>query len=417
MIRSPRGTNDILPAEISKWHYLESAIRKVTTQFGYSEIRTPIFESTEVFARSIGDSSDIVNKEMYTFLDRGENSITLRPEMTAALVRACIQNSLANRGELERLWYYGPFFRYERPQKGRFRQFHQFGAECLSSPNPEADAEVILLAHSLISDLGINDYLLNINSLGNNASRDRYRDSLVEYFSKYKNDLSEDSLRRLTTNPLRILDSKDIKDNEIIEDAPQIIDSLDDESKKHFDYVINLLESVNVAYNVSSKLVRGLDYYSHTVFEFQSSALGSQDSFGGGGRYDGLFEQLGGKFTPAVGFALGVERVLLILDSLNKSEKENKIDIQIIIGDERYINSGFNISNVLRKHGLNVLIDIQRKSFKSQMKDANKNNANYVIILAEREMNDNAVVFKNMLSGEQQTIATDKIDTIKNFIK
>ncbi|MEZ4723181.1 MAG: histidine--tRNA ligase [Candidatus Kapaibacterium sp.] len=417
MIRSPRGTNDILPAEISKWHYLESAIRKVTTQFGYSEIRTPIFESTEVFARSIGDSSDIVNKEMYTFFDRGENSITLRPEMTAALVRACIQNSLANRGELERLWYYGPFFRYERPQKGRFRQFHQFGAECLSSPNPEADAEVILLAHSLISDLGINDYLLNINSLGNNASRDRYRDSLVEYFSKYKNDLSEDSLRRLTTNPLRILDSKDIKDNKIIEDAPQIIDSLDDESKKHFDYVINLLESVNVAYNVSSKLVRGLDYYSHTVFEFQSSALGSQDSFGGGGRYDGLFEQLGGKFTPAVGFALGVERVLLILDSLNKSEKENKIDIQIIIGDERYINSGFNISNVLRKQGLNVLIDIQRKSFKSQMKDANKNNANYVIILAEREMNDNAVVFKNMLSGEQQTIATDKIDTIKNFIK
>lgn len=417
MIRSPRGTNDILPAEISKWHYLESAIRKVTTQFGYSEIRTPIFESTEVFARSIGDSSDIVNKEMYTFLDRGENSITLRPEMTAALVRACIQNSLANRGELERLWYYGPFFRYERPQKGRFRQFHQFGAECLSSPNPEADAEVILLAHSLISDLGINDYLLNINSLGNNASRVRYRDSLVEYFSKYKNDLSEDSLRRLTTNPLRILDSKDIKDNEIIEDAPQIIDSLDDESKKHFDYVINLLESVNVAYNVSSKLVRGLDYYSHTVFEFQSSALGSQDSFGGGGRYDGLFEQLGGKFTPAVGFALGVERLLLILDSLNKSEKENKIDIQIIIGDERYINSGFNISNVLRKQGLNVLIDIQRKSFKSQMKDANKNNANYVIILAEREMNDNAVVFKNMLSGEQQTIATDKIDTIKNFIK
>ncbi|MCB0702023.1 MAG: histidine--tRNA ligase [Ignavibacteriae bacterium] len=417
MIRSPRGTNDILPAEISKWHYLESAIRKVTTQFGYSEIRTPIFESTEVFARSIGDSSDIVNKEMYTFFDRGENSITLRPEMTAALVRACIQNSLANRGELERLWYYGPFFRYERPQKGRFRQFHQFGAECLSSPNPEADAEVILLAHSLISDLGINDYLLNINSLGNNASRDRYRDSLVEYFSKYKNDLSEDSLRRLTTNPLRILDSKDIKDNKIIEDAPQIIDSLDDESKKHFDYVINLLESVNVAYNVSSKLVRGLDYYSHTVFEFQSSALGSQDSFGGGGRYDGLFEQLGGKFTPAVGFALGVERVLLILDSLNKSEKENKIDIQIIIGDERYINSGFNISNVLRKQGLNVLIDIQRKSFKSQMKDANKNNANYVIILAEREMNDNAVVLKNMLNGEQQTIATDKIDTIKNFIK
>ncbi len=417
MIRSPRGTNDILPIEINKWHYLEEAIRNITSRFGYAEIRTPIFESTEVFSRSIGDTSDIVNKEMYTFMDRGENSITLRPEMTAALVRACIQNSLANRGELERLWYYGPFFRYERPQKGRFRQFHQFGAECLSSPNPEADAEVILLAHSLITDLGINDYKLNINSLGNSDSRDVYRDNLVKFFSKYENDLSEDSVRRLASNPLRILDSKDTKDIEIANDAPQIIDSLDTESRNHFDRVLNILETLNVKYNVSSKLVRGLDYYSHTVFEFQSDALGSQDSFGGGGRYDGLFEQLGGKSTPAVGFALGVERLLLIIDSLNKNTQDNSVDFYVVTGDENYMNKAFELSNKLRNKGYKVVSDIQRKSFKSQMKDANKYNATNVIILAEREMNEGNFTLKNMESGEQQQLSIDEIDNIVDYIK
>ncbi|PKL78744.1 MAG: histidine--tRNA ligase [Ignavibacteriae bacterium HGW-Ignavibacteriae-4] len=417
MIRSPRGTNDILPNEINKWHYLEEAIRKITSRYGYAEIRTPIFESTEVFSRSIGDTSDIVNKEMYTFMDRGENSITLRPEMTAALVRACIQNSLANRGELERLWYYGPFFRYERPQKGRFRQFHQFGAECLSSPNPESDAEVILLAHSLITDLGINEYTLNINSLGNSVSRDVYRENLVKYFSKYEGDLSDDSVRRLASNPLRILDSKDPKDIEIATEAPQIIDSLDSESRAHFDSVLNILESINIKYNISSKLVRGLDYYSHTVFEFQSNALGSQDSFGGGGRYDGLFEQLGGKFTPAVGFALGVERILLIIDSLNKNNQDNSIDFYIITGEEEYIYKAFEISNTLRNQGYKVVSDIQRKSFKSQMKDANKYNAYNVIILAEREMSVGNFTLKNMESGEQQQLSIDKIDNISEYIK
>ncbi|MER3329871.1 MAG: histidine--tRNA ligase [Candidatus Kapaibacterium sp.] len=417
MIRSPRGTNDILPNEINKWHYLEEAIRKITSRFGYAEIRTPIFESTEVFSRSIGDTSDIVNKEMYTFTDRGDNSITLRPEMTAALVRACIQNSLANRGELERLWYYGPFFRYERPQKGRFRQFHQFGAECLSSPNPEADAEVLQLAHSLITDLGIIDYTLNINSLGNSTSRDIYRNNLVNYFSKYENDLSEDSQRRLVSNPLRILDSKDTKDIEIVNEAPQIIDALDTESRAHFDKVLNVLESLKINYNISSKLVRGLDYYSHTVFEFQSNALGSQDSFGGGGRYDGLFEQLGGKFTPAVGFALGVERLLLIIDSLEKNNHENSVDFYLVTGGEDYLNKAFEISNSLRNQSFKVVLDIQRKSFKSQMKDANKYNAANVIILAEREMKENNFTLKNMQSGEQQQLSIENIDNIVDYIK
>jgi len=417
MIRSPRGTNDILPVEINKWHYLEEAIRNVTSKFGYTELRTPIFESTEVFSRSIGDASDIVNKEMYTFNDRGDNSITLRPEMTAALVRACIQNSLANRGELERLWYYGPFFRYERPQKGRFRQFHQFGAECLSSPNPEADAEVITLAHSLISEVGINDYTLNINSLGNTESRDIYRNNLVKYFSKYESDLSEDSVRRLAVNPLRILDSKDPKDIEIAKEAPQIIDSLDKVSQSHFERVLNILENLNVNYNISSKLVRGLDYYSHTVFEFQSDALGSQDSFGGGGRYDGLFEQLGGKSTPAVGFALGVERLLLIIDSLSKNENVNSIDFYIVTGEEEYLNKAFELSNDLRNQGYKVVSDIQRKSFKSQMKDANKYNTRNVIILAEREMSENKFVLKNMQTGDQQLLELDRIKNLSEFIQ
>lgn len=408
MIRSPRGTNDILPNEIGNWQYLEKAIRKVTNNYGYKEIRTPIFESTEVFSRSIGDTSDIVNKEMYTFQDRGDNSLTLRPEMTAALVRACIQNGLANRGELERLWYYGPFFRYERPQKGRFRQFHQFGAECLSSSNPESDAEVILLAVSLIEELGIEDFTLNINSLGNDKSRENFRNALVKYFSVYESELSEDSKRRLKENPLRILDSKDPKDKEIAENAPKIIDSLDPESKEYFDSVLEILDFSEVKYNVSSDLVRGLDYYSHTVFEFQSNALGAQDSFGGGGRYDGLFQQLGGKPTPAVGFAFGVERILLIIESIVSEVKaEDSVDYYIISGDEKYIKTSIKLAKILREKGFKTLTDIQQKSFKSQMKDANKKNASNVIIIAEREMESNSIMLKDMKTGEQQEMKLD----------
>lgn len=412
MIRSPRGTNDILPDEIAKWQYLEKAIRKVTTNYGYKEIRTPIFESTEVFSRSIGDTSDIVNKEMYTFQDRGDNSLTLRPEMTAALVRACIQNGLANRGELERLWYYGPFFRYERPQKGRFRQFHQFGAECLSSSNPESDAEVIMLAVSLIEDLGIEEYTLNINSLGNDKSRENFRKALVEYFSEYESELSEDSQRRLKENPLRILDSKDPKDKELAENAPKIVDSLDPVSKEYFDSVLEILDYSGVSYKVSSALVRGLDYYSHTVFEFQSNALGAQDSFGGGGRYDGLFQQLGGKPTPAVGFAFGVERLLLIIESIiNKSEIQDSVDYYIISGNEKYIKKSIQLAKTLRKKNYQTLTDIQQKSFKSQMKDANKKNASNVIIIAEQEMENNNILLKDMKTGEQQEVGFDEFIT------
>lgn len=417
MIRSPRGTKDILPDEINDWQNIEDVFRRITKLFGYKEIRTPIFESTDVFSRSIGESSDIVNKEMYTFEDRGGNLITLRPEMTAALVRACIQNSLANRGSLEKLWYFGPFFRYERPQKGRFRQFHQFGAECLSASTPESDAEVVNLGISIIKELGINDYTLLINTLGSNESRQVYREQLTTYLKKYESDLSEDSQRRLTTNPLRILDSKSEKDQEIISDAPTLGESLDDESKGRFDKVLEILTELDISFSISDKLVRGLDYYSHTVFEFQSNELGAQDSFGGGGRYDGLFEQLGGKHTPSVGFAFGVERLLLILESIGKSqESDNPYDIYIITGDKKYSGFSFKVANILRSKNLKVYVDLMDKSFKSQFKESNKLNCKYTLIIAENEIKNNMFALKNMKTGEQEEYSLEALSDIKEII-
>ena len=374
MLQAPRGTKDILPDEIFKWQYLEKKIRLITEIFDYKEIRTPIFEDTSVFSRSIGTESDIVNKEMYTFLDKGDNSITLRPEMTAALVRAAIQNNLANRGALERLWYYGPFFRYERPQKGRYRQFHQFGAECLSSPNPEADFEVLSMVFALLNSLGIDSYTLNLNTLGNENSRANYVLELEKYLKLHETKLSNDSKRRLQVNPLRILDSKDEDDISIIQSAPKLYNFLDSESQLYFETLLKFLDNAKINYQISDKLVRGLDYYCHTVFEFQSDLLGAQNAFGGGGRYDGLFNQLGGKATPAVGFAIGVERLILLMDSLNIFDKINKLPttLYIISASEDWRFETQRIANMLRNYKIKVITDIQRKTFKSQMKEANK---------------------------------------------
>lgn len=412
MIQAVRGTKDILPIDITKWHYIENIIRNITERYNYKEIRTPIFEKTEVFSRSIGENTDIVNKEMYTFNDKGGDSITLRPEQTAALIRSVIQNNLTNDISTLRLWYLGPYFRYERPQKGRLRQFHQFGVECIASPNPEADAEIILLANQLIKNLGINDYELQINSLGNEISRSNYRNKLVEYLTIHKNDLSEESKSRFETNPLRILDSKDDRDKSIIKNAPKIIDFLDEESSKHFESVKNLLDSTGVKYKIENDLVRGLDYYCHTVFEFRSSLLGAQDAFGGGGRYDGLIKQLGGKDAPAVGFAMGVERLILILDSLNVfNSNESKCDFFIVSSNEKYYSTALLISEELRNLNYNVINDLQRKSFKAQMREADKSGAKFCIIFAEDEFNRNSVLVKNMKTSEQTEI---KIENIKN---
>ncbi len=413
MIQAPRGTKDILPSEIDKWHNVEDKFRKVTRLFGYQELRTPIFESTEVFSRSIGDNTDIVKKEMYTFMDKGENSITLRPEMTAALVRSVIQSNITARDTLQRLWYFGPFFRYERPQKGRFRQFHQFGAECLATPFPESDVEVLLLAITLLKELGITQFNLGINSLGNKVSREAYLKELVAYLTENKDSLSEESKVRLEKNPLRVLDSKYEQDLAIIKNAPSIENFYDEESKSHFDTVKNQLTALNINFSINPNLVRGLDYYSHTVFEFQSNALGSQDAFGGGGRYNELFEDLGGKITPSVGFAFGVERLLLIIDALNQTPVENSIDIYIATLGLEYQSYANQIANIYRSKGNSVITDLQRRSFKSQLKEANSRyNAKYTVIVGEEEFKNNSFQLKNMNTGEQKLMNLDNIETI-----
>jgi histidyl-tRNA synthetase len=413
MIQSVRGTKDILPGDIEKWQFIENAIRNVTEKYGYKEIRTPAFEKTEVFSRSIGENTDIVNKEMYTFTDKGGESITLRPEQTAALIRSVIQNNLTNDVSTLRLWYFGPYFRYERPQKGRLRQFHQFGAECISSPNPEADVEIILLANQLIKTLGITEYDLQLNSLGNEASRANYRNELVKYLTEHQDKLSEESKSRLISNPLRVLDSKDSRDQFVVENAPKIIDFLDEESKMHFDKVRTLLDAAKVKYVIEPSLVRGLDYYCHTVFEFRSSALGAQDAFGGGGRYDGLISQLGGKQTPAVGFAMGVERLILILEALNAFKTTNtNCDIFIICGNEKFYSTALVLAEQLRDSKYKVFNDLNRKSFKAQMREADKSGAKFCLIIGEEEFNRNSVLVKNMATGEQAEIKIDLIKTI-----
>lgn len=409
MIRTPRGTKDILPNESFKWHFLEENFKEVTKLFSYKELRTPIFEATEVFSRSIGEETDIVNKEMYTFLDRSETSLTLRPEMTAALVRSAIENSLTNSGGVQRLWYFGPFFRYERPQKGRFRQFHQFGIECLSSSKPESDVEVLNLADTLIKRIGISDYTLFINSIGNKNSREKFNNVLVEFLEDNKDKLSQTSQERLDKNPLRILDSKSPDDIELLQTAPKISDYLDEESAEHYSKVKELLSSLNINFEENHKLVRGLDYYSHTVFEFQSNLLGAQDSFGGGGRYNELFSQLGGKDIPAVGFAMGVERLLLILEAAGKFSEENEhIDLYIVSATDNsaYI---YKLIKLLRDKNIVLSNDLLGRSVKAQFKEADKMNANWTIVVGDSEIDSNKLTIKNMKTSQQIEVSLNEI--------
>jgi histidyl-tRNA synthetase len=416
MIKTLRGTKDILPSEVSKWHYLEDKIREATKVFGYKELRTPILEHTEVFSRSIGQQTDIVNKEMYTFEDRGGESVTLRPEMTAALVRSAIQQKFSDQGPIKRLWYMGPFFRYERPQAGRFRQFHQFGAECLNANSPISDVEAINLALHLTFLLDIKNYVILINSIGNKISRDKYISQFSEFLNDNSSKLSELSQKRLIKNPLRILDSKDKNDIELLNSAPEILDFLDSESSDHFDEVRSILDAVNVNYKIEPKLVRGLDYYSHTVFEFRSDVLGSQDSFGGGGRYNELFSQLGAKKDiPAVGFAMGLERLIIILENQKLfSENENAKGIYLVKADEKASLMIENVLKIIRRRGLFATLDLTGKSVKSQFKDAGKNSFEWVITIGENEIISNTLAIKNMIESKQINISLDELDTF-NF--
>ncbi|MCP5206833.1 MAG: histidine--tRNA ligase [Hahellaceae bacterium] len=401
-IQAIRGMNDILPADTPVWQYLEETVRKLVSSYGFSEIRMPTVEKTELFKRSIGEVTDIVEKEMYTFEDRNGDSLTLRPEGTAGCVRAAEEHGLLY-NQIQRLWYTGPMFRHERPQKGRYRQFHQIGVEAFGMNGPDIDAEVICLTARLWEALGVADSVeLQINSLGSAAARQTYREALIAYLSGYKDQLDEDSQRRLDSNPLRILDSKSAQTQEILNSAPDFQDFIDAESRQHFNELLSLLDAVGIKYKINPRLVRGLDYYGKTVFEWVTESLGSQGTVCAGGRYDGLVEQLGGKPTPAVGFAMGVERLVLLITTLARvPDYVNAFsDVYVIVaganaGLPAY---GLSITEVLRKAlpGCRIVLNCGGGSLKSQMKKADKENAAYAVIIGDDEYSDNNVSVKSM---------------------
>jgi histidyl-tRNA synthetase len=410
--------NDILPEDSPLWQYLESTVAALLARYGYREIRFPILEQTELFKRSIGEVTDIVEKEMYTFEDRNGDSLTLRPEGTASCVRACDQNGLLH-NQIQRLWYAGPMFRHERPQKGRLRQFHQIGVETFGLNGPDIDAELILLSARLWQQLGISDALtLELNSIGNSESRGRYRQALVDYLSQYKDQLDADSQRRLDTNPMRILDSKVPETQALLSDAPLLSDYLDDASKAHFDGLCARLDAAGLSYTLNPKLVRGLDYYGLTVFEWTTTALGAQGTVCAGGRYDGLVQQLGGKATPAVGFAMGLERLCLLLETLEAlPESKPLADVYIIANGEACEVRALSLAESLRDAlpAVKVVLNCGGGSFKSQFKKADKSGAAVAVVLGEDELANEQVTVK-VLRGEpnqQQLAISDLAEHIK----
>ncbi|KAA1173883.1 histidine--tRNA ligase [Marinobacter salinexigens] len=405
-IQAIRGMNDILPEQTPVWQYLESTVRGVLAQYGYQEIRMPIVEQTDLFKRSIGEVTDIVEKEMYTFEDRNGDSLTLRPEGTAGCVRAAEEHGLLF-NQTRRLWYTGPMFRHERPQKGRYRQFHQIGVECFGMDGPDIDAELLILTSRLWKALGLSTHTrLEINSIGTSEARKVYRQALVDYLSQFKEDLDADSQRRLATNPLRILDSKDQATRKILENAPSLDDYLDEESREHFDRLKSLLDAAGVTYTVNPALVRGLDYYGKTVFEWITESLGAQGTVCAGGRYDGLVEQLGGKPTRAVGFAMGVERLILLLETLNliPESVNSDADVYVTAMGDNAVASAMALAENLRTAlpGKTVITHCGGGSFKSQMKKADRSGARYAVILGDNEIENGTAGLKPLRAAEDQ---------------
>ena len=403
--------NDILPDVSGTWRYLETVLQEIAAAYGYSEIRLPLLEQTELFRRSIGEVTDIVEKEMYTFLDRNDESLTLRPEATASVVRAGITNGLLH-NQKQKLWTSGPMFRYEKPQKGRYRQFHQFDVEALGYEGPDIDAELIIMTARLWERLGIDRIALEINSLGSPASRATYRDRLVEYFTGVKNALDEDSIRRLEQNPLRILDSKNPDMQSIIEAAPVMLDHLDQKSNEHFQQLRALLDAARIDYTVNSRLVRGLDYYNRTVFEWVTDALGSQGAVCSGGRYDGLVEKLGGRATPAIGWALGMERFVSLFAECGGVAPGDEIDVFVVAVGDAAVERSFVIAEQLRDAvaGIRIELNLGGGSFKSQLKRADKSRARYALILGEQELADGQIGLKPLRSTDDQiSVATDAL--------
>ncbi|NOR51943.1 MAG: histidine--tRNA ligase [Gammaproteobacteria bacterium] len=418
-MKAIRGMNDILPEKIHYWHRIESTMRNLLGRYGYSEIRMPVIEKTDLFKRSIGEVTDIVEKEMYTFDDRNGESLTMRPEGTAGCVRAAIQNGLLH-NQTQRLWYQGAMFRYERPQKGRYRQFHQIGAEVFGMDGPDIDAELILLTARLWRELGLDSMVtLQLNSLGSSESRIAYRDKLTHYLGERKDQLDEDSLRRLQSNPLRILDSKNPEMAELIANAPKLIEELDAESKEHFAELCRILDAAGLQYEINPCLVRGLDYYSKTVFEWVTDRLGAQGTVCAGGRYDGLVTQLGARETPAVGFAMGIERLALILEESELGGEDHYPDAYLVQVGEKALQQGIIIAEKLREALpiLRLIAHCGGGSFKSQFKKADKSNAQFALILGDEEIEKGEIGVKPLRGGEQQMFTIDAaIDYLQKHI-
>ena len=411
-IQAIRGMNDCSPTESPLWQWIEGQVRQILSSYGYSEVRMPIVESTPLFARAIGEVTDVVSKEMYTFWDNDEQ-LTLRPEGTAGCVRAAIEHGWIYNNE-QRLWYMGPMFRHERPQKGRYRQFHQAGVEVFGIATPEIDAELIILTARLWKALGIDQYVsLQLNSIGSLEARANYRSALVAFLENHQDLMSEEEKERLVKNPLRILDTKNQALQDVLDGAPKLLDYLDDESREHFAQLCGLLDAVDIQYEINPKLVRGLDYYNKTVFEWVTSALGAQGTVCGGGRYDGLVEQLGGHATSGVGFAMGLERLVLLVQEVNKSiPVKSAVDIYVVYQGEGTTLAAFQLAEKLRSElpHLSTMLHCSGGNFKKQFKRADKSGATLALVLGESEVQNNQVVVKHLLGvAEQQTIDVDNL--------
>lgn len=411
-IQAIRGMNDCSPTESPLWQWIEGQVRQILSSYGYSEVRMPIVESTPLFARAIGEVTDVVSKEMYTFWDNDEQ-LTLRPEGTAGCVRAAIEHGWIYNNE-QRLWYMGPMFRHERPQKGRYRQFHQAGVEVFGIATPEIDAELIILTARLWKALGIDQHVsLQLNSIGSLEARANYRSALVAFLENHQDLMSEEEKERLVKNPLRILDTKNQALQDVLDGAPKLLDYLDDESREHFAQLCGLLDAVGIQYEINPKLVRGLDYYNKTVFEWVTSALGAQGTVCGGGRYDGLVEQLGGHATSGVGFAMGLERLVLLVQEVNKSiPVKSAVDIYVVYQGEDTTLAAFQLAEKLRSElpHLSTMLHCSGGNFKKQFKRADKSGATLALVLGESEVQNNQVVVKHLLgAAEQQTIDVDNL--------
>jgi histidyl-tRNA synthetase len=409
--QKPPGTQDILPGIVDKWQYAESKARDLCRRFNYREIRTPVFESTDLFQRGVGETTDIVEKEMYTFTDRGDRSITLRPEGTAGVVRAYVENKLYGEPDLTKLYYIGPMFRYERQQAGRYRQFHQFGIEALGAVDPALDAEVIALGYTFYQEVGLKGVHVEVNSVGTPAVRAAFRDELLAFLSPMKDSLCSDCQSRMARNPLRVLDCK--KDQDKFGNAPSILDSLDEECQTHFDAVLAHLKALNIPYEVNHRLVRGLDYYTHTAFEYKAAGIGAIDTIGGGGRYDGLVSGIGGPEQPGVGLGIGLERTVLLLESQQVDLGErNRLDVYLVGLGDAAERETVRLLQELRLAGLSAERDYAGRKLKAQMKSADRFRVRYTAILGDDELARGEIALKDMETGEQRFVPVRQLAEI-----